>query len=265
MTRKRLAIIGNGMAAGRLLDELLRRDATARVRHHRVRRGAARRATTASCSAASSAAATPDEITLKPPEWYAERGRRVPRRRRASTRLDTGRPPARHRATARRTPTTWRVRHRQLAARPAARRAEVRRRHAEGRAFRVPHGRRLRARSASVRPAGQQRRGRRRRAARAGSREGALRPRPARHRVHLVRHADERAGRPARRRVPPRGRSSSSGIFVRTGTSADEVLGDGRVEAVRLRTGEVLPADLVVFACGIRPARRRGDRRPASR
>ena len=29
MTRKRLAIIGNGMAASRLLDELLRRNATA--------------------------------------------------------------------------------------------------------------------------------------------------------------------------------------------------------------------------------------------
>lgn len=43
------------------------------------------------------------------------------------------------------------------------------------------------------------------------------------------------------------------GIFVRTGTTADEVLGNGHVEAVRLRTGEVIPADLVVFACGIVP------------
>ncbi len=43
------------------------------------------------------------------------------------------------------------------------------------------------------------------------------------------------------------------GIFVRTGTTADELIGNGQVEAVRLRTGEVIPADLVVFACGIRP------------
>lgn len=43
------------------------------------------------------------------------------------------------------------------------------------------------------------------------------------------------------------------GIFVRTGTTADAVLGNGHVEAVRLRTGEVVPADLVVFACGIVP------------
>ena len=43
------------------------------------------------------------------------------------------------------------------------------------------------------------------------------------------------------------------GIFVRTGTTADEVIGNGHVEAVRLRGGEVVPADLVVFACGIVP------------
>jgi nitrite reductase (NADH) large subunit len=43
------------------------------------------------------------------------------------------------------------------------------------------------------------------------------------------------------------------GVFVRTGTTADEVLGNGHVEAVKLRTGDVIPADLVVFACGIVP------------
>jgi nitrite reductase (NADH) large subunit len=43
------------------------------------------------------------------------------------------------------------------------------------------------------------------------------------------------------------------GIFVRTGTSADEVIGNGHVEAVRLRSGEVISADLVVLACGIVP------------
>jgi len=43
------------------------------------------------------------------------------------------------------------------------------------------------------------------------------------------------------------------GIFVRTGTTAEEVLGNGHVEVVKLRGGEVIPADLVVFACGIVP------------
>lgn len=43
------------------------------------------------------------------------------------------------------------------------------------------------------------------------------------------------------------------GVFVRTGTTAAGVIGNGHVEAVRLATGEVLPADLVVIACGITP------------
>lgn len=73
MTRQRLAIVGNGMAAGRLLDELIRRDAAARfdirvfgeephglynrILIGRIIDGAAQ-----------------DEITLKPPAWYAENG-----------------------------------------------------------------------------------------------------------------------------------------------------------------------------------------------
>lgn len=51
------------------------------------------------------------------------------------------------------------------------------------------------------------------------------------------------------------------GLFVRTGTSAAEVIGAEKAEAVRLTTGEVLPADLIVFACGIVP---RGDAARAS-
>ena len=43
------------------------------------------------------------------------------------------------------------------------------------------------------------------------------------------------------------------GLFIRTGTTISEVLGNGHVEAVRLTTGDTLPADLVVFACGIEP------------
>jgi NAD(P)H-nitrite reductase large subunit len=43
------------------------------------------------------------------------------------------------------------------------------------------------------------------------------------------------------------------GVEVRTGCDAVAVLGDGRVEAVRLDTGELLPADLVLVAKGIVP------------
>ncbi len=43
------------------------------------------------------------------------------------------------------------------------------------------------------------------------------------------------------------------GIFVRTGTTAEEIIGNGHVEAVKMRGGDVVPADLVVFACGIVP------------
>jgi nitrite reductase (NADH) large subunit len=43
------------------------------------------------------------------------------------------------------------------------------------------------------------------------------------------------------------------GIWVRTGSSPAEILGDQRVRGVKLESGEILPADLVVFACGIRP------------
>jgi nitrite reductase (NADH) large subunit len=73
MTRQRLAIIGNGMAAGRLLDELIRKEGPAkydvsvfgeeshgsynRILLNRVLEGG-----------------SVDEITLKPASWYAEQG-----------------------------------------------------------------------------------------------------------------------------------------------------------------------------------------------
>ena len=73
MTRKRLAIVGNGMAAGRLLDELVRRNATevfeiavfgeeSRGSYNRILLGRVL------------SGGDPEEITLKPPGWYAERG-----------------------------------------------------------------------------------------------------------------------------------------------------------------------------------------------
>ena len=45
----------------------------------------------------------------------------------------------------------------------------------------------------------------------------------------------------------------AAGIFVRTGVAATGVRGDDRVTGVVLKTGEVLPADMLVLACGIRP------------
>ncbi len=43
------------------------------------------------------------------------------------------------------------------------------------------------------------------------------------------------------------------GIFVRTGRTIEAVLGDAAVEGVRLDDGKVLAADMLVLACGVRP------------
>ena len=43
------------------------------------------------------------------------------------------------------------------------------------------------------------------------------------------------------------------GIFVRTGVAATGFIGTDKVEGVVLKTGEILPADLVVMAAGVRP------------
>ena len=44
-----------------------------------------------------------------------------------------------------------------------------------------------------------------------------------------------------------------TGIFVRTGRTIDAVYGDERVEGVILDDGTLLPADMLVLACGVRP------------
>jgi nitrite reductase (NADH) large subunit len=43
------------------------------------------------------------------------------------------------------------------------------------------------------------------------------------------------------------------GLVFRTGAQTEAIIGDARVEAVRLKDGTVIPADLVVMAVGIRP------------
>jgi nitrite reductase (NADH) large subunit len=44
-----------------------------------------------------------------------------------------------------------------------------------------------------------------------------------------------------------------SGIFARTGRTVEAVYGDERVRAVSLDDGTMLPTDVVVLACGVRP------------
>ncbi|WP_431857434.1 nitrite reductase large subunit NirB [Azospirillum sp.] len=70
--------------------------------------------------------------------------------------------------------------------------------------------------------------------------------------VHLMdtlmeRQLDRSAGTLLRRELERRG------IAVLTGADTAEIVGDERVSGVRLKDGQVLPADLVVMAVGIRP------------
>jgi NADPH-dependent 2,4-dienoyl-CoA reductase/sulfur reductase-like enzyme len=44
-----------------------------------------------------------------------------------------------------------------------------------------------------------------------------------------------------------------AGVQVRTNAKAEEIVGDGQVEGVRLDSGEVLEADMVLFGIGTRP------------
>lgn len=64
----------------------------------------------------------------------------------------------------------------------------------------------------------------------------------------LMNHqVDERGGKFLRAAV------ERAGMFVRTGAHAEAVVGEDRVCGLRLKTGEVLSADFLVLACGVRP------------
>jgi nitrite reductase (NADH) large subunit len=58
---------------------------------------------------------------------------------------------------------------------------------------------------------------------------------------------DPMGGEVLRRRI------EGFGMFVRTGRTIEAILGEERVEGVVLDDGRVLPADMLVLACGVRP------------
>lgn len=247
--RKRLAVVGNGMAAGRLLDDLLRRNAHTlfdiavygeephgcynRILLGRVIGGG-----------------TADEITLKSAAWYAERG----------VTFHAGKTVARLDTTARLVHTADGESHPYDVAvfatgsRPVVPPLDGLQT-ADGRpkpgafVFRtVADCERIRA---AARPGGS--------AVVLGG--GLLGLEAAKALCDLGLHVTvvhrrdtlmnlqvDAAGGAFLRKAVER-----VGIFARTGVAVEAVRGDDRVTGVVIQNGEVLPADMVVLACGIRP------------
>ncbi len=247
--RKRLAIIGNGMAASRLLDELLRRNAgesfeitvfgeEPRGSYNRILLGRVL------------SGGEPDEITLKPREWYAERGVAF----RSGVRVTQVDPVGRKLATSDGDSHPYDVcvfatGSSPLVPRVAGLKSDDGTPRDGVHVFRtiedcIAIRERARPGSSAVVVGG-----------------GLLGLEAAKALCDLGLHVtvlhldavlmnaqlDRFGGELLQRAI------EKMGIFVRTGSSADEVLGNGHVEAVKLRSGEVVPADLVVFACGIVP------------
>jgi nitrite reductase (NADH) large subunit len=247
--KKRLTIVGNGMAAGRLLDELLRRNAhgifdvtvygeEAHGCYNRILLGRI------------IGGGTADEITLKSRDWYAERG----------VTFHAGTMVARLDATARTLHTADGDAHPYDVAVLATGSRPV-----------VPPLDGLRSSGGKPKPGAfvfrtvddcRQIRA----AARPGSSAvvlggGLLGLEAAKALCDLGLHVtvvhladtlmnlqvDALGGTFLRTAV------ERAGIFVRTGVAATGVRGEDRVTGVVLKSGEVLPADMVVLACGIRP------------
>jgi nitrite reductase (NADH) large subunit len=249
VTRKRLAIVGNGMAAGRLLDELLRRGAHTLFDiavFGEEAHGCYNRILLGRIIGGGSA----DEITLKSREWYAERGVTF-HAGKAVARLDT---------TARVILTTEGEAHPYDVAVFATGSRPI-----------VPPLDGLKAADGKPKAGAfvfrtvddcQKIRGYARPASSAVVLGGGLLGLEAAKAlcdlglhvtvVHMVEtlmnlQVDATGGVFLRKAV------ERSGIFVRTGVAATGVLGDDRVTGVTLKSGEVLPADMLVLACGIRP------------
>jgi nitrite reductase (NADH) large subunit len=247
--KKRLAIVGNGMAAGRLLDELLRRNAHVlfdvavfgeephgcynRILLGRIIGGG-----------------TADEITLKSPAWYAERGVTFHAGTRVTKLDSTGR--LVHVADGEAHPYDVAV-------------------FATGSRPVVPPLDGLRTADGKPKPGAfvfrtvddcEKIRGYARPASSAVVMGGGLLGLEAAKAlcdlglhvtvVHLPEtlmnlQVDRTGGAFLRKAV------EQAGIFARTGVEAVGIRGDDRVTGVELKSGEVLPADMVVLACGIRP------------
>jgi nitrite reductase (NADH) large subunit len=247
--KKRLAIIGNGMAAGRLLDELAKRNAAIIYDitvYGEEPRGCYNRILLGRVLSGSD----PGEITLKPPEWYAAHGVTL----RAGVRVDRLDTVARRLVTADGQTSPYD--------------AAV---FATGSAPFVPRIRGLKLSDDSPKPgifafrtvddcAGM--RAYARPAASAAVVGGGLLGLEAAkalcdlglhvtvlHNAETLMNAqlDPVGGEMLRQAV------EKMGLFVRTGVLTEEVLGADRAEAVRLADGSVIPADLVVLACGIVP------------
>jgi nitrite reductase (NADH) large subunit len=247
--KKRLAIIGNGMATGRLLDELARRNGLSayeiavfgeephgcynRILLGRVLNGA-----------------SPDDIMLKPRDWYAERGVRFHAGTRV-THLDTA---ARRLHTADGQSLPYDVAVFATGSAPFVPKMDGLKR-PDGAwkdgvyLFRtIEDCQRMRQ---STAPGGG--------AVVLGG--GLLGLEAAKALCDLGLHVtvihmmdvlmntqlDPSGGAVLRRAI------EKMGIFVRTGTVAKDVVGAERVEAVTLASGETLPADLLVISCGIVP------------
>ncbi len=247
--KKRLAIIGNGMAAGRLLDELLRRNATAMFdirlfgeephgQYNRILIGRLLDG------------GTQEEITLKRADWYAEKGITFHAGVLAD-RLDAA---ARTIHASDGNTYLYDVAVFATGSRPVVPPLEGLR-NAEGKpksgvlVYRtVEDSRRIRE---LARPATS--------AVVLGG--GLLGLEAAKSLCDLGVHVtvvqqaetlmnqqvDALGGQFLRKAV------EQVGIFVRTGAGAAAVRGDERVEAVVMNNGDVLPADILVLACGIRP------------
>jgi len=63
----------------------------------------------------------------------------------------------------------------------------------------------------------------------------------------LPRQLSERAGRLLQEQI------TSDKLAVKSGVAADEILGDERARAIRLKSGEEIAADLIIIATGVRP------------
>jgi nitrite reductase (NADH) large subunit len=249
MSRKRLAIIGNGMATGRLLDELLRREGLNSYEitvfgeepHGCYNRILLSRVLTGG---------SPDDIMLKPRSWYAEQGVRF-HAGLMVTRLDA---PGRKLSTADGQTFPYDVAVFAAGSAPFVPKMDGLQREGGGYKdgvflFRtIEDCRRMRE---YVQPASS--------AVVVGG--GLLGLEAAKALCDMGLHVtvlhlmdtlmntqvDRLGGQLLRKAF------EQMGIFVRTGQVASAVLGDERVEAVKLDNGETLPADLVVISAGIRP------------